>query len=242
MYYTLHVMNYRLVAREAKLNPVRLQPVFRTNMVTVTSDPYEILPVGCDRNGAWKKSTGLCDRKVFFGGKKMKSVFSEKEFSNILERYKKADYRVNTNITGSTNMAMLELGDESYCETWKVKYEDHDDYFDHPKHVNLFAYGDSKSGEILITGYGGHESAVHLVGKGREGRAKVLIIQRTGDGFNVVWNSDLPENKATFYMTVTDKVLLKQLIELMAEKYFPTVNRDTVQESTTLLTEGNDDE
>lgn len=168
----------------------------------------------------------------------MKTIISKKAFNNAIERYKKANNVVNTNIIGTVNMVLMEFGNEAFCETWKTMSEESDDS---PKHVKFYAFGDAKSGEILIIDYGEHAS-VHLVGKGKEEYAKVLLIQRTNEGFTIVWNSDLPESRAMFYMTATDDAIVVQIICALAEKNFPAISSDAVQKSVALLMEGVTDE
>ena len=166
----------------------------------------------------------------------MKTIVTKKALEKAVERALKAQYLVDTGVVGTNNMVLAQVGDMSFCEAWLVENaEENND------HVRFQAYGNRLSGEILISNYGEHNS-VHLVGKGRDEHGLVLLIQRTGDIFTVVWNQDIPDNRATFFMTATDDVLLIQLITLLAEKNFPYVKGDDVQRAVALLMGGDSDE
>ena len=166
----------------------------------------------------------------------MKTLVTKKALEKAIERAMNAQYLVDTGVIGTHNMVLAQVGDVSFCEAWLVENAE-----TVQGHARFQAYGDKLTGEILISNYDDQKS-VHLVGKGRAEHGLVLLIQRTGDVFTVVWNCDLPENRATFFMTATDDTLLVQLITLLAQKHFPSIDVDSVEKAVTLLMGGDADE
>jgi hypothetical protein len=162
----------------------------------------------------------------------MKTIISKRALDKAVDRAMKAQYLVDTGAVGSINMVLAQIGDTEFCDAWVV---DNADAL--KENVRFQAFGNRLHGEILMSNFGEHKS-VHLVGKGREEHGLVLLIQRTGDVFSVVWNCDLPDKRTTFFMTATDDVLLIQLITILAEKNFPTVNSESVQRAVSLLMGG----
>lgn len=166
----------------------------------------------------------------------MKPIITKKALEKAIDRAMNAQYLVDTGAVGSLNMVLAQVGDMSVCDAWLVE-----DTEVMRGHVRLQAFGDKLHGEILMSNFGENKT-LHLVGKGREEHGIVLLIQRTGDIFTVVWNCDAPDNKATFFMTATDDVLLIQLIALLAEKYFPNVSGESVNRAISFLMGGESDE
>ncbi len=162
----------------------------------------------------------------------MKRNLTKKALENAIERAKRAKYLVDTDIAGAVNLVLLNISGTSFCNAWQTG-----DSEEAISHVRFLAFGDSTSGEVLISCFG-DSPGLHLIGKGREEHGKLLLVRRLGDVFTVVWNCDEPDNKATFFMTATDDVLLIQLITLLAEKHFIKISGDNVQSSVALLMGG----
>ena len=166
----------------------------------------------------------------------MKTIISKKSLEKAVARALKAQYLVDSGVVGTTNMMLFTLGNESICAAWRVQNVD-----DIKRQIRFQAFGDNCSGEILVSNFG-EQKTVHLVGKGREEHGMILLIQRTGDIFTVVWNQDIPDNRATFFMTATDDVLLIQLISLLAEKNFPSIESSAVDQAVAQLMGGDSDD
>ncbi|WP_295359379.1 hypothetical protein [uncultured Succiniclasticum sp.] len=166
----------------------------------------------------------------------MKSITTKKALDRAVERAMKAHYLVDTGVVGTVNMVLLQVGDESYCETWSTG-----DDVDSGKHGRFQAFGDHQSGEVLISSFGDQKS-LHLIGKGNQEHGILLLIQRTGDVFTVVWNSDVPADKAVFFMTATSDSILVQLIGMLAEKYFTSINNSDLQNAVAMLIGGDSDD
>ena len=166
----------------------------------------------------------------------MKPVITKKALERAIDRAMNAQYLVDTGVLGTVNMILLQFGGESHCETWITGSDAVSG-----NHARFQAYGDHKSGEVLISSFGDRKS-LHLIGKGKEEHGVLLLVQRTGDVFTVVWNSDLPETKAVFFMTATDDALLVQLISLLAEKHFPSIESSAVDQAVAQLVGGDSDD
>ncbi len=166
----------------------------------------------------------------------MKTIITKKALNRALERAKSAKYLVDTGVVGTINMALMQIANESFCEAWVTG-----DNAASGKHIRFQAYGTEISGEVLISNFGDPPS-LHLVGKGQDEHGVVLLVQRAGDVFTVVWNSDLPDNKAVFFMVATSNALIVQLISLLAEKHFSDIKSDDLQKAIALLTGGRCDE
>lgn len=166
----------------------------------------------------------------------MKKVISQKNLESAIMRSMKAKYYVDTDVNGATNMVLFRFGGKENCITWRTV-----DSENFRNHVRFQAFGDEKSGEVLMSSLGEHAN-MHLLGKGNDEHGVLLLIQRVDDVFSVVWNSDLPENKATFFMSVTDQVVLIELIGLLAGKLFPTIKSDKLDKAITLLIGGANNE
>ena len=166
----------------------------------------------------------------------MKPIITKKALEQAVERAMKARYLVDTGVIGTSNMVLLQFESESYCEAWIT-----DNAISTGSHPRFQAFGDHVTGEVLISSFGDHPS-LHLIGKGHKEQGQLLLIQRTGEVFTVVWNSDLEENRSVFFMTATDDKLLIQLITYLAEKHFPSIKSEDVQQSLSSLMGGSNDE
>ena len=162
----------------------------------------------------------------------MKSIVSKKALDRAVQRALKAQYLVDTGVVGTVNMVILKTGGESFCEAWITG-----DNADSGSHPRFQAYGDHQSGEVLISNLG-NPPTLHLIGKGKEEHGVFLLVQRTADVYTVVWNSDLANDKSVFFMTATADKILIQLITMLAEKHFPSIQDDVVANAVALLLGG----
>lgn len=166
----------------------------------------------------------------------MKSLISRRALDKAIERAMTAKYLVDTGVVGTVNAVLLQIGEESLCDAWVTA-----DVAEPGKHCRLQAFGDNLSGEVLISSFGDPPS-LHLVGRGREEHGKLLLVQRTGEVFTVVWNSDLIDKKSGFFMTATDDKLLVQLIAMLAQKHFPLISEVSVEHAVAFLMGGASDD
>ena len=166
----------------------------------------------------------------------MKPIISKKALDRAVQRAMKAQYLVDTGVIGTVNMVLLQMGDETFCDTWVTG-----DATDVGSHARFQAYGNHLSGEVLISDIGNPPS-IHLIGRGNEEHGVMLLVQRTGDVFTVVWNADYSDDKSVFFMTATADSVLIQLIGWLAEKHFPTINNSDLQNAVTMLMGGDSDD
>ena len=142
--------------------------------------------------------------------------YKKKEWKRILEAAKQAQYMVQSGVSGTKNLIVATLGEETLVDAFDADERRQQQAFGNYIGYQALAYGNDFTGEAVLVNMG--DGSLKIFGKGRKS-GKLTLIQEFQGTYTIVRMDDTnPKDRKYIKIVGTaDEVLVSIIVDILRE-------------------------
>ena len=166
----------------------------------------------------------------------VKFLTDVKDIKALKKAIGEAQYYIDSATVGTVNAYFMFTDNGLSYDSWIAETE-----ADSKEHLRILAFGNADKSRVLCCNIS-EQFKVELFGAGKRRSGRILFIQREGDSFNVVYDQDNFDGTECLKMTVTSDAIMVQILLLLVQELFPSVEATTISKVLGTLTESTTNE